>query len=296
MEPEELLNVNVIRDFSYTISSSSISYVRNYNFNPTTVTPINLTLINKNSVVPLTVDISASNPWMTIIDPVTNTSVVTPAGNVVLPRSSSKVVLIRLDLPADIEAIRSEVSVPVSMSFYIQSGSFPKTPSTSTSGTSGTNGTSGQTSTVEDYMIVVTSEVQVRPNASTATNVTFIKNGLPKIVEPSTITYDILNEDVAVIEQRIPEAGLPGNTLNTVVIRGVSLGETSLRIIKQPDPAPPALPSGATVAQLREYEEKLAMSRLPAQVKTVRVVVSSVPIGSQGTGPIGSQGFGTEPL
>lgn len=210
--PIALTNINVLRDFSYTIATSSIVYVRNYNFNTATNTPIPVLLQNKNTQIPITVDISASNSWVTITNPTDNRSVVTPQGNVVLPASSSKTVVMNINLPPEIETL-SDPSLQVSMSFYVRSGSFPISQTE-------TNQTSSRIELSKDIMYI-------RPEFSTINQARVYVNDLPSPAR--NLTFDIEDDTIATIVQTFNIGVLSAN----VVVRGLQEGTTTLRVFWQ---------------------------------------------------------------
>ena len=115
---------NIREKFSYVIASSSIDYIRNYNFNSATVSDIPLSMANSDSEIPITVNMTATVPWIRIVDPNTGNNLRYPTGNVVLQPSSSAVVLVKLDLPSDIENIPESILYP-NINLEIKSGSFP---------------------------------------------------------------------------------------------------------------------------------------------------------------------------
>lgn len=115
---------NIREKFSYVIATSSIDYIRNYNFNTSTVTDIPITMINSDEEIPITVNITTEKPWMQIVDPVSGKDLKYPNGNVILDPTSSAVVLLKIDLPPEIESEPKTVIYP-NISLDIKSGSFP---------------------------------------------------------------------------------------------------------------------------------------------------------------------------
>jgi hypothetical protein len=109
--------------FSYVIPTSSLDYVRNYNFNTTTVSSLPLTLINSGSEIPITINITTTVPWIQVTDPSTGANLKYPSGNVVLPPTSSKLVYIKVDLPPEIEAV-TETTVRPNIILDAITGSF----------------------------------------------------------------------------------------------------------------------------------------------------------------------------
>lgn len=114
---------NIREKFSFVMTTSSIDYVRNYNFNTSTVTDIPLVMSNSDEQIPITVYIKTSMPWIEVIDPATGASVINPIGNVVIPPSSSTTVLVKVDLPPDIESKKIN-NLKENIFLEIKSGSF----------------------------------------------------------------------------------------------------------------------------------------------------------------------------
>lgn len=113
---------NIREKFVYNLATSSLDYVRNYNFNTTTVSDIPLTLTNLDDVLPMTVDMTTTDSWLRILDPQTNRDLRYPSGNVVLQPSSSKLLTVKIDLPPNIEERPESVIYP-SITFNLTSGS-----------------------------------------------------------------------------------------------------------------------------------------------------------------------------
>jgi len=122
---------NIREKFSYIMTTSSLEYIRNYNFNTTTITDIPLIMSNSDTEIPITVNITTTEPWVQVVDSTTGFSLKYPQGNVVLEPSSSKTVLVKIDLPPEIENIPEKVIEP-SINIEILSGSFPVTSSQTT--------------------------------------------------------------------------------------------------------------------------------------------------------------------
>lgn len=127
--------------FQYTLTTSSVEYIKNYNFSDATVTTIPATISNIDSgstnipAIPITVNITTSDPWLEILDPVTNTSLKYPSANVVLQPISSKQILVRFNLPPDIDVL-SSASLEPKIIFDLQSGSRPISTTTTNGGVS----------------------------------------------------------------------------------------------------------------------------------------------------------------
>lgn len=115
---------NIREKFSYVIATSSIDYIRNYNFNTSTVSDIPITMTNSDDTIPITVNMTTAEPWMQIVDPLTGKDVKLPNGNIILQPGSSSVVLLKIDLPPEIES-RPETVIYPNISLDIKSGSFP---------------------------------------------------------------------------------------------------------------------------------------------------------------------------
>lgn len=122
---------NIREKFTYALATSSIEYIRNYNFNTATVTDIPLAMSNSDTEIPITVNITTTVPWIQIVNPTTGANLKFPSGNVVLGPTSSSVVLVKIDLPPEIENVPSSSIYP-DISLDIKSGSFPITPVTTT--------------------------------------------------------------------------------------------------------------------------------------------------------------------
>lgn len=118
---------DVRKVFTYTITTSSINYVRNYNFNSSTITDIPILLQNNGAEIPITVELTTTQPWMQLVDPNTGTSLKFPEANVILQPSSSKTVLLKIDLPTSIESIPAP-TLQESVQVNIKSGSIQIVP------------------------------------------------------------------------------------------------------------------------------------------------------------------------
>jgi hypothetical protein len=126
-------NYNIREKFTYTLATSSIEYIRNYNFNTATVTDIPLTMTNSDTEVPITVNITTTYPWIKVVDRITGKSLKYPEGNVVLAPTSSNVVLVKIDLPPEIENIPETTVTPTPLiNIQLLSGSFLVTSSQNT--------------------------------------------------------------------------------------------------------------------------------------------------------------------
>ena len=122
---------NVSEKFKYTLPTSSVEYVQHYNFNADTSTTVPIIIENIDSgsgALPITVNISVSDPWVSVINPSTQRSLIYPVGNVVLQPSgsisSSKTISVTFNLPPDIDVLPS-ASLEPRIHFDLLSGSFP---------------------------------------------------------------------------------------------------------------------------------------------------------------------------
>jgi hypothetical protein len=96
---------NIREKFSYVMTTSSIEYIRNYNFNTASVSDIPLVMNNSDETVPITVNITTTVPWIQVVNPTNGANLKFPSGNVVLGPTSSSVVLVKIDLPPEIENV-----------------------------------------------------------------------------------------------------------------------------------------------------------------------------------------------
>lgn len=116
--------IDVRKIFTASLATSSISYIRHYNFNSSTVSDIPITLENNGDEIPITVNMTTTKPWMKIVDPSTGQSKLYPSGNVVLQTGSSAIVVLKVDLPVEIEN-EPAPKITEYVNFNIKSGSFP---------------------------------------------------------------------------------------------------------------------------------------------------------------------------
>lgn len=203
--------------FQYTLTTSSVEYIKNYNFNDATVTTIPATISNIDSssanvvALPITVNITTSEPWMQVIDPVTNTSLKYPLANVVLQPTSSKQILIKFDLPPNIDILPS-ASLEPRIFFDLQSGSRPI--STTTSGDGVSNVIIGPDTVTMYLNDILTIGVQAfGPNGELQPNV-----ALDWVIGDSTI-INFVDEG----QQEI-------STYIVREVQGLSTGSTTLRV------------------------------------------------------------------
>lgn len=209
--------IDVRNVFSYILTTSSINYVRNYNFNSATVTDIRLLLINSGSAYPITVNVSASVPWIRIKNSTNNADITFPTGNIVLPPSSSTVTLVQVDLPTEIENV---IDTAVYPDLYIKvvSGSYPIVAST-------------VTPTVNN--IAVSSDivrVYVDEQSELITVGVYDTSGQLEI--SPFITWESADTSIADIDERkVGDTTQYDIVTNTErYIRGVSVGETTVTV------------------------------------------------------------------
>ncbi len=178
---------NIKKLFSYNIATSSLEYIRNYNFNTATVSDIPITMYNSGSEIPITVNITTTEPWMQIVDPTTGISKKYPEGNVVLQPTSSVIVVLKVDLPPEIENRPESVIYP-SINLEIKSGSMPIiTPATveAPKNIIVTSTDSINISTAEQIEVSVTI-YDVNGNIDTTSQTTWstINPGVAQVIEP----------------------------------------------------------------------------------------------------------------
>jgi hypothetical protein len=209
------MSYNIREHFSYVLTTSSIEYVRNYNFNSATVSDIPLVLSNSGSTIPITVNMTTSDEWVKLVNPITGKSVRMPEGNVVVTPNSNVVVLVKIDLPENIETIPQTTIYP-SITFDIKSGSaliVAPTPPDETTGT--TKNTIRAPSTIEltvgqvqEIVIHVYDNAGVEEDAGSA-------------------TWEVDNTNVAIIE----ESDTQVDGLNRKNVRGVAPGTTKITYV-----------------------------------------------------------------
>ncbi len=213
---------NIRNVFSYTISTSSISYVRNYNFNTATVTDIELSMTNTDDTLPITVNITTTEPWMAIVDPITGANKKYPDGNVVLPPTSSAMVLLKIDLPPEIESIPETTLYPY-INLDITSGSFPVISTTTTT-------TTGKTDKTNKNNTILTSIDSVLISVGESIGIDISVYDLEGNIDT---TADVLwmsdNETIAQVDNpNVTE--MEYNPYTPRYIRGVSPGTTTVTI------------------------------------------------------------------
>jgi hypothetical protein len=210
--------INVKKAFAYALESSSINYVRNYNFNAATVTDIRLNLFNKDQTTPITVYMSGSVPWVKIKNS-NNTDITFPKGNIVLPPSSSQTVLVQIDLPTEIEAVET-IAVYPDIRFRVISGSFPITSSAPPP----------NTNAIVLNQDLVTVEVNKQSDLIEA--YVYDANGLleasPEVVWTSNNTSIVQIDEEKQGDGESSQIDLSKNTQR--YLRGVSPGQTTVRV------------------------------------------------------------------
>lgn len=211
--------INVRKAFSYILESSSINYVRNYNFNAATVTDLRLFLANSDATTPLTVDISASVPWIRVTDPSTGKDITFPSGNVVLPPSSSTTMLLKIDLPPEIEAI-VETAIYPDLHFRVVSGSNPRETVTTT------------TATATKNTVVVTSDiVRIFVNEQSEKIIASVYNVNGELESSPIINWRTGDASIAQVDDMLTGT-TQVDSINDAekYIRGVSVGETTVAV------------------------------------------------------------------
>jgi hypothetical protein len=211
---------NIRENFSYALATSSIEYIRNYNFNTTTVTDIPLAMANTGTEIPITVNISASVPWIQIVS-TTGANLKYPNGNIVLGPTSTSVVLVKIDLPPDIENIPDTVIHP-NISLDIKSGSFPIIPLSN--GATDTRNTIVASQNV--YTINIGEQVEVDITVYDA-------DGNPIDSVPDIIWRSNDTSIVQVVEPTNIEIDYNPHTPR--IIRAISSGETTVTITAGPE-------------------------------------------------------------
>jgi len=206
---------NIREKFSYVIASSSIDYIRNYNFNPATVSDIPLAMANSDSEIPITVNMTTTVPWINIVDPANGNSLKYPTGNVVLNPSSSKVVLVKLDLPPEIENIPESVIYP-NINLEIKSGSFPIINPT------GQNNSPKNVIVVQNDIYTIDVGERVEVNISV-----YDLDGNQDL--SSEVEWRSNNMSIVQVEQPT-NTQADFNPYNPRIIRGISPGETTVTV------------------------------------------------------------------
>lgn len=205
---------DIRKDFAYQIdiNSSSINYVRYYNFSSTTTTTIPLTLYNSGSQqIPITVNMTTSEPWIQITDSANGSDLKFPNGNVVLSPNQTKIVSVVVDLPPEIEILPSS-SINSFVNIQLKSGSFPIVPST----TGGNNGLKNIIVTTADLATIIQGQSQV-------IEATVYDND-GNIIQSPNIEW--MSEDDVIA--RVQPTNTLIDTSTSVTITGINVGETKI--------------------------------------------------------------------
>ena len=214
---------NIREKFSYILATSSVEYIRNYNFNTSTVSDIPLTMNNSDEVIPITVNITTTVPWMQVVDVTTGKSLKFPEGNVVLEPTSSKVVLVKIDLPPEIENERAPQPLRPNISLDIKSGSFPIIPPSTTS----------SQQTPKNTITVPQTTYTIDPGERVQVDITvYNTDGLPE--KDASVVWKSTNMSIVQVEE--PEnTQIDYNPYTPRIIRGISPGETTVTITAGPE-------------------------------------------------------------
>jgi hypothetical protein len=213
---------NIREKFSYILATSSIEYIRNYNFNTSTVSDIPLTMNNSDEVIPITVNITTTVPWMQVVDVTTGKSLKFPEGNVVLEPTSSKVVLVKIDLPPEIENERAPQPLRPNISLDIKSGSFPIIPPT----------TSSQ-QTPKNTITVPQTTYTIDPGERVQVDITVYDNE-GNLEKNTNVVWKSNNMSVVQVEEP-QNTQVDYNPYTPRIIRGISPGETTVMITAGPE-------------------------------------------------------------
>lgn len=208
---------NIRENFSYVLATSSIEYIRNYNFNTSLVTDIPLAIANTGTEIPITVNISSSEPWIQIVS-AAGANLKYPSGNIVLGPTSTSVVLIKIDLPPEIENIPDTVIHP-NISLDIKSGSFPIIRSSD-------NTTNTIVASQNVYTINIGDRVEVDITV-------YDVDGNPVESVPD---IEWLSNDTNIVQvEESTNIEIDYNPHTPRVIRAISTGETTVTITAGPD-------------------------------------------------------------
>jgi hypothetical protein len=214
-------NINEV--FSYQFPTSSINYIRNYNFNTTTATHMPLTLINTGSLIPITVNLKVNEPWIKITNAEGSADLRYPSGNVVLSPTSSAQVFIIIDLPPEIEAQSGSITLRPNISVEALSGSFPIVPRTVETETTGSS-----TLTKSDYIVTELDNVSVVANQTILLSfVIYDENLVPNYTVPREEIVLSL-DDATIISADWDYEG--ASAYSPIIIRGLAVGTTRLNI------------------------------------------------------------------
>ena len=183
---------NIREKFSYVIASSSVEYIKNYNFNSVTVTDIPLFMANSDSLIPITVNITTTEPWIQVVNPLTGADLRYPSGNVVLQPTSSTIVFVKVDLPPEIENTANKF-IPSRINLDIKSGSFLIIPPTTSTNTTNKGAITTETSTyyvkVGDIVPVAITVYDIDGNQDLTADVSWTSNNtdIVQVENPNTI-------------------------------------------------------------------------------------------------------------
>lgn len=228
---------NILEKFSYSFSSQSIDYIKNYNFNSSTVTDIRIQMENSDDKIPITVNMSASYPWMRLRDAQTGRNVQSPLANLVLSPTSSATVLLRIDLPPDIDALES-ASIDTEITFDIESGSFlriaPEDPQPDSTPPKNVIVVPSQTSlTIGQHTILSIRTYNLEGQLENAGQIEWKIDNMSVV---QFVSYDDIN---------IPPPLADGNEVVAIkIIRGLTPGTTT---ITYTDPTNPSKPPATTL-------------------------------------------------
>lgn len=202
--------------FSYLLATSSIDYIRNYNFNNATVSDITLAMANSDEQIPITVNITTTEPWIQIVDSLTGANKKYPNGNVVLNPTSSVTVLVKIDLPPEIESITESTIYP-NISLDIKSGSFPILVPENNS------------SSLKNTIVASQNVYTINPGERVQVDITvYDENGVPEV--NTSVIWKSNNMSVVQVEE--PEnTEIDYNPYTPRTIRGISPGETTVTVI-----------------------------------------------------------------
>ncbi len=211
---------NIREKFSYVMTTSSIEYIRNYNFNTASISDIPLLMNNSDETVPITVNITTTVPWIQVVNPTNGANLKFPSGNVVLGPTSSSVVLVKIDLPPEIENVPESVIYP-NISLDIKSGSFPIIPPTSSQ------------QNLKNTITVPQTTYTIDPGERVQIDITvYDETGSPQ--KDVNVIWRSINMSIVQVEE--PEnTQIDYNPYTPRIIRGISPGETTVTITAGPE-------------------------------------------------------------
>jgi len=215
---------NIREKFIYALATSSIEYIRNYNFNTSTITDIPLALGNTDTEIPITVNITTTVPWIQIVNPTTGANLKFPSGNVVLGPTSTSVVLVKVDLPPEIENVPSSSIYP-DISLDIKSGSFPIISPPATTGSQSDN---------KNTITVPQSTYTIDPGERVQVDITVYDVDGNPVKDVFNVVWKSNNTSIVLVEE--PEnTQVDYNPYTPRIIRGISSGETTVTITAGPE-------------------------------------------------------------